>query len=211
MSPPGIWVKAALPALVLTAVMPFLIILVPSPGSILLTLGGLFFSLFYFFYKLASSTASVKSRGIISTIIAALGFILIFGLEYTQVQDKLLFGYKAVNEALSPALVNGDHYFGDKLLFRYSPLQKGDIYVIRDQRGKVFAARLLYFPGDRIAMNGKFHELKKGEYGFYSGHKDTPAAIVTMDGILAKAIVIYWCFDPVSNSPVWGRSGLVIH
>ena len=199
------WLKAAWPALLVTLIMPFAIILLPSLTTILLTLCGVFFSLFYFFYKLART-----SRGSISTLISAISFLIIFTLEYSLVQDRLLFGYKAVNDALSPVLVNGDHYFGDKQLFRFSALNKGDIYVIRNEKGKVFAARLLYLPGDNIALNGKFHTLKEGEFGFYSGHKDSPAAVVTMNGILAKAVVIYWCFDPYSNSPVWDRSGQVI-
>lgn len=205
------WLQAALPALLLTLLMPFSILLLPSLTTLLLTLITFLFALFYFFYRLAANSPPIKSRGTIATLTAAVGFILILAAENSMIQDKLLFGYKAVDDALSPSLVNGDHYFGDKWLFRGKELKKGDVYVIRNNRDKVFAARLLYFPGDTIALEGKLTTLKDGQYGFYSGRKTSPAEIIESDGILAKAVVIYWCFDPYSNAPVLERSGQVIH
>jgi len=204
------WALAALPALVITLGMPFAIILKPSLTTLLLTLLALFLSLIFFFYRLAVTSPPLKSWGFMATVTACLVFVVLFGTAYTQVQDKLLYGYKAVDDNLSPSLVNGDHYFGDKRLFRTSALKKGDIYVIRNKRGKIFAARLLYQAGDTIALNGKFRELRSGEYGFYSGRKTKPAVVVGMDSVLAKAVMIYWCFDPHNQSPMWERSGQVI-
>jgi len=200
----------ATPAFVAVLLLPLLIILLPSLFTIGLGVAALLFALGYFFYRLfAQEVPGTGSRlaRFRAKAVSTLLFLLMFSMLFQLVQTYLLFGYKAVDNTLSPTLINGDHYFVDRLLYKFRPLTIGDVYILHRPRGKHIAAQLRAVPGEQVVINGQAKELQQWEYAFDSGKEQGNMLIVPRSAIAARAVINYWTFDPLAERAVLERVG----
>jgi hypothetical protein len=208
---PGItWAAMSILVLLIT---PFIIITLPSATTLLLAILLLLTALFLFFKAITSQLIANLRRErkqLFKPVLLLVGFLLIFSNELTIVREHLLFGYKAVNNQLQPALLDGDHYLADKLLFRHNPLQQGEFYVIRTPSHNAIAGRLNRLPGETLINGSDTITLGSEEYGFDLGGGEV-LEIVRSEKILARAIVIYGSFDPLGESIRWERTGMPIN
>lgn len=192
---------------------PFIIILLPSALTLFPAILLLLAALFFFFREIIrQSLAGLRGepKGLLTTGALLVGLLLIFSNELTIVQERILFGYKAVNNQLQPALVDGDHYLADKLLFTRNAPSKGEIYVIRTPAHNAVAARLIASPGETLTLGSETLTLDGDEYGFNLGGGEA-LQVVPREQVLARATVIYGSFDPQTETIRWERSGMAIN
>jgi hypothetical protein len=199
----------ALTALAVLVLVQVAIILWPSPLTLLTGLALLLGALARFFTGLvrARQHGTTTTR---QTLTGALAFLGLIALALQLSQQQLLFGYKSVDARMSPTLINGDHYLADRLFFKMEGVQKGRVYVIRNQRGKVVAARLAALPGEVVEAAGVPRQLGREEYAISFDNLATGVEVVAGSQILARPLIIYGTFDPQSERIIRERLGRVI-
>lgn len=84
---------------------------------------------------------------------SALLAVLLFLLIQSTVQNTVVEGY-----SMEPALVNGQRLLVDKVTYRFSSPQRGDIVVFHSPRepGKDLVKRIVGLPGEKV-------EIRKGQ------------------------------------------------
>jgi hypothetical protein len=203
----------ALTALAVLVLVQVAIILWPSPLTLLTGLALLLVALARFFTGLlrARQHGTTTTRHTLAgTLTGALAFLGVIALALQLSQQQLLFGYKSVDARMSPTLINGDHYLADRLFYKMEGVQKGKVYVIRNQRGKVVAARLAALPGEVVEAAGGPRQLGREEYAFSFDNLAAGGEVVAGSQILARPLIIYGTFDPQSERIIRERLGRVI-
>jgi signal peptidase I len=143
------------------------------------------------------------------SILAAITVIFIINAELTIIREHILAGYKAVSNQLQPSLVDGDHYLGDKFLYKLNGPQRDDIFIIRDNNDNVLAGRLLKLPGEPVPDSSGRRILGEDEYGFATGNNQI-IEVLHAHQIQARAIVIYGSYDPLLKAIIWNRTGMIV-
>lgn len=207
----------ALTALAVLVLVQVAIILWPSPLTLLTGLALLLGALARFFTGLlrarqhgTTTTRHTLAGTLAGTLTGALAFLGVIALALQLSQQQLLFGYKSVDARMSPTLINGDHYLADRLFYKMEGVQKGKVYVIRNQRGKVVAARLAALPGEVVEAAGGPRQLGREEYAFSFDNLAAGGEVVAGSQILARPLIIYGTFDPQSERIIRERLGRVI-
>jgi hypothetical protein len=210
LKPAIIWAAVSILVLLLT---PFIIILLPSALTLFPAIFLLLAALFLFFREIVrQSLAGLRGepKRLFGSGALLVGLLLIFSNELTIVQERILFGYKAVNNRLQPALLDGDHYLADRLLFTRNAPSKGEIYVIRTPAHHAVAARLIASPGETLTLGSQTRTLGGDKYGFDLGGGEA-LQVVPRGQILARATVIYGSYDPQTETIRWERSGMAVN
>jgi signal peptidase I len=132
----------------------------------------------------------------------------IWGVIAILIVLKLFFieAYNIPSSSMEPTLLQGDFILSNKLVYKISPVLRGDIVIFRypyqSQFGKhlieiTFVKRVIGIPGDviefnngRVILNGKplKYEFiqRKGDKKFY--YEFLPS----QDGRIRKHLVVYW-------------------
>lgn len=203
----ALWALATLLALCLAAVT---LILLPGLPSLLLALGAIVTPLGITLLRLLRHIVTARpSRS--ASIVLALMFLVGFGVLLGWVRSEVLFGYKAVDDRLAPLLLRGDHYFADRLFYRYDEILNGEVIIFRDTRGKVATGRVAYLPGEVMEQGSKRITLTDDEYGMQRDNMSNDIEIVPRARFEARALVIYGSYNPEVARLDWVRSGRRVH
>lgn len=187
-------------ALTLLAVVaaPLLLILLPARPTLLL---GVLAVLLLLGYTLLQIGRYARACGILRGGVHALLFLLFTSLLLSWLRSEWLFGYKAVDDRLQPALIRGDHYFGDKFFFRHLGVQVGDVVLFRPPQGKLTAGRVVRL-ADANAVS-----FDQGIYGLQTDGQSAHIENIPASFLIARAVIIYGSYNPETNQLLWQRSG----
>lgn len=188
-----------------------IIILMPSRPSLMLGLILVFGGLGLYIRSLYRNAIRSDNRHrVIGSLLSIIVFLSVTAITVELSQRGLLYGYKAVNNDMAPTLIDGDHYFADRGIFRFKGLVKDDVYIVKDQQHELQMWRLVSLPGEMIESNGQPYILKGSEYGFASGTNMDSPSIIPEENILAHALLIYGSYDSATGTNSWNRIGLPV-
>jgi len=163
------------------------------------------------------------TRRLIIDIIETLLLALVFYFAIDAVSARV----RVKNVSMQPTLYEGEFLLVNKLAYKFSPPRIGDIVVFHapPEPGEDFIKRIIGTPGDSVAIkegkvfvNGiRLDEPYIADVPRYTGEWTVPEeqifvlgdnrnqssdshvwGFVTMDGVVGKAILVYYPFDKIA-------------
>lgn len=164
-----------------------------------------------------------NTRRLIIDIVETLLLALVFYFAIDAVSARV----RVKNVSMQPTLYEGEFLLVNKLAYKFSPPRIGDIVVFHapPEPGEDFIKRIIGTPGDSVAIkegkvfvNGiRLDEPYIADVPRYTGEWTVPEeqifvlgdnrnqssdshvwGFVTMDGVVGKAILVYYPFDKIA-------------
>lgn len=95
-----------------------------------------------------------QSGGLGSHLVDFIQTFVVFGAIFTLIYLFVAQPHKVSGNSMVPTFQNNDYILTDKLTYRFSPPQKGDIIVLKNPRNESqdFIKRIIATPGDSILI-----------------------------------------------------------
>jgi len=111
---------------------------------------------------------------------------------------------------MAPTIKAGDEVFADPLYYKHSPVQRGDIVVVKDPEGRksadgkqeeLYIKRIIGLAGDRIQLTaGTVYVNGRVLNGFAGGQGESDAPIVDFGPIVVPPGEYFLVGDNLANS-----------